>query len=76
MLGVAFIDIAIFFTIGALWIFGTGFIIVLYKWIAGFEAAEAERLATATPVATPATSDVELQVAEHIERAPEERLAS
>jgi hypothetical protein len=73
MIAVAFIDLAIFFTIGALWIFGTGFIIVLYKWIAGFEAAEAQRLAAAAPAAT------EVDVAPSslgTNAVPEERLAS
>jgi len=38
LLAVRPIDLAIFFTLGGLWLFGLGFIVVLYRWIRRFEA--------------------------------------
>lgn len=40
LLAVRFIDIAMAFSMGGLWLFGAGFIYVLYRWILRFEAQE------------------------------------
>lgn len=42
LLAVRFIDIAMAFSMGGLWLFGAGFIYVLYRWIIRFETQEGD----------------------------------
>lgn len=43
LLAVRAIDVAIFGTLGGLWIGGAVFIVVLYRWIARFERGAGHR---------------------------------
>ncbi len=52
LLAVRFIDVAIFGTLGALWIGGFVFIVVLYRWIMRFER-DADALTTSDPSTKP-----------------------
>jgi hypothetical protein len=40
LLAIRFIDIAIAFSMGGLWVLGAGFVYLLYRWIGRFEAQE------------------------------------
>ncbi|MCH9681521.1 MAG: hypothetical protein K0V04_08815 [Deltaproteobacteria bacterium] len=59
LVAVRFIDIAIFCSLGALWVGGIVFIAVLYRWIVRFEREERDRASSlaasveATPVPAP-----------------------
>ena len=53
LLAVRPIDLAIFFTLGTLWVFGAGFIVVLYRWILRFEAETGDPDVLAPEPATP-----------------------
>lgn len=62
LLAVRFIDLAIFGSLGTLWIAGAVFIFLLYRWILHFEAggqsaggAPRERVAAVAAEPTPAT---------------------
>ena len=58
LMAVRLIDVAIFFSLGGLWIFGAVFIVVLYRWIARFERATSEPppSASAPVTTTPASA--------------------
>jgi hypothetical protein len=50
LLAVRLIDLAIFGSLGALWIGGATFIVLLYRWILRFERGEGPTLAAGVPV--------------------------
>ncbi|MCA9708003.1 MAG: hypothetical protein KDK70_19275 [Myxococcales bacterium] len=54
LLAVRLIDLAIFGSLGALWIGGAVFIVVLYRWILRFEAESGPTHAHGVPVEEPA----------------------
>lgn len=61
-----FIDLAIFGTLGGLWIFGLVFIVTLYRWIRRYERddGQAPPVPTATePKPDPSPSDPSVLVA-------------
>ena len=65
LLAVRAIDLAIFGTLGGLWLFGATFIYVLYRWIARYErengidgGASARPVAKPTVVETPRRRDL------------------
>lgn len=51
LLALRLIDVAIFGSLGALWIGGLCFIVLLYRWILGFERGREPADPTALPVA-------------------------
>lgn len=53
LLAVRAIDVAIFGTLGGLWIGGAVFIVVLYRWILRYERAEQPPAGTQAVIAEP-----------------------
>jgi len=59
LLAVRAIDLAIFGTLGGLWVFGAAFIYVLYRWIARYErenGVDGGASARPAPVSKPAVA--------------------
>ena len=50
LLAVRLIDLAIFGSLGALWIGGATFIVLLYRWILRFERGDGPTMQTGAPV--------------------------